>query len=62
MPSGLGGAHIDRLDQLHRFGVEHRDRFATREAVARFGTDRRAISADTLNLTDRFERVEIEDR
>jgi hypothetical protein len=51
---------IDRLDQLLRLGVEHRNRPAAREAVARFRIDRGALPADPIDFTNGFERVEVE--
>ena len=59
----LRGAHINGLDQLHRLGVEHRysDGLLVKPWPD-FGIDRGAIPSDARDLTDRLERVEIEDR
>ena len=61
-PVRRGGAHIDGLDQLHRFRVEHGDRPAAGESMTGFRIDGSPVAADTLDFTGRFERVEIEYR
>ena len=53
---------VDRLDHLHRLGVEHRKvRVAAREAVARFRVHDRAVAAAVEDFAERLEGLEIED-
>lgn len=54
--------HFDRLDELHRFDVEHRRlRMVAREAMPGLRTHGRTIAANTSDRADRRKRVEIED-
>src|SRR5205823_1028002 len=50
-----------RFDHLHRLDVEHRERRAARESVARLGIDDRAVATAVDDLTERGQRLEVKD-
>ena len=59
---GARRADVDLLDHLQRLRVEHRDRAAAREPMARLRIDRDAVAAGVGDFAHRRERVEVEDR
>src|SRR5262249_21949514 len=60
--SAKSSRDFDRLDELHRFDIEHRRlRMVAREAVTGVRADCRTIATNTRNRADRSQSIQIED-